>query len=50
MSVMLDSDACIHIMKRDPRIKLKAALSECGISQIVLGELEFGVMHTHRVH
>lgn len=46
MVVMLDSDACIHIMKRDPRIKPKAALTECGVSQIVLGELEYGVSNS----
>ncbi len=46
MAVMLDSDACIHIMKRDPRIKPNAALAECGISQIVLGELEYGVFNS----
>ena len=46
MSVMLDSDACIHIMKRDPRMKPRAALAECGISQIVLGELEYGVSNS----
>lgn len=46
MTVMLDSDACIHIMKRDPRMKPKADLSECGISQIVLGVLEYGVCNS----
>lgn len=46
MTVMLDSDACIHIMKRDPRMKPKADLSECGISQVVLGELEYGVCNS----
>lgn len=46
MGVMLDSNACIFIMKRDQRIKPKARLSECGISQIVLGELEYGVCNS----
>lgn len=46
MTVMLDSDTCIHIMKHDPRMKPKAALDECAISQIVLGELEYGVCNS----
>lgn len=49
MAVMLDSDTCIHIMKRDPRMKPKAALAECGISQIVLGELEYGVSNSPEI-
>jgi len=46
MKVMLDSDTCIHIMKHDPRMQPKVALDECGISQIVLGELEYGVCNS----
>ena len=46
MIVMLDSDTCIHIMKHDPRVKPKASLGECAISQIVLGELEYGVCNS----
>ena len=46
MMVMLDSDMCIHIMKHDPRMKPRAALGDCGISQIVLGELEYGVCNS----
>ena len=33
---MLDSDTCIHIMKHDPRMRPKAPVGNCGISQIVL--------------
>lgn len=43
MAVMLGSDTCIAIMRRDPSMKPQAALGECVISQIVLGELEYGV-------
>ena len=46
MFAMLDSDTCIHLMKHDPRMKPKATLSECAISQTVLGELEYGVRNS----
>ena len=46
MAMMLDSDTCISIMKRDPHMKPKAALGDCAISQIVLGELEYGVCNS----
>jgi len=46
MIVMLDSDTCIHVMKHDPRMKPKATLGDCAISQIVLGELEYGVCNS----
>ena len=46
MAMMLDSDTCISIMKRDPHMKPQAALGDCAISQIVLGELEYGVCNS----
>ena len=46
MHAMLDSDTCIHIMKHDPRVRPKAPVSDCSISQIVLGELEYGVCNS----
>lgn len=46
MHTMLDSDTCIHIMKHDPRIRPKAPVGDCSISQIVLGELEYGVCNS----
>jgi len=46
MRVMLDSDTCISIMKHEARMKPQAALDECAISQIVLGELEYGVSNS----
>lgn len=46
MPYMLDTDTCIFIMNRDPRIAPQASLAECAISQIVLGELEYGVANS----
>ena len=43
MTVMLDTNTCIWIMNQDPRLSPKEPLHECAISQVVLGELEFGV-------
>ena len=46
MHAMLDSDTCIHIMKHDPRMRPRIPVGDCGISQIVLGELEYGVRNS----
>ena len=50
MAYMLDADHCIYIMNRDARIQPKAGLHECGISQVVLGELEYGIANSHENH
>ena len=46
MPYMLDANTCIYIMNYDSRITPQAGLNECAISQIVLGELEFGVANS----
>ena len=43
MQYMLDTNTCIHIIGRNPRVTLQGKLVACGISSIVLGELELGV-------
>ena len=43
MRVMLDTDTCIFARKRPGGFKPRLPLHECGISIIVLGELEWGV-------
>lgn len=46
MTVMLDTNTCVWIMNRDPRLTPKNPIQECVISQVVLGELEFGVFNS----
>lgn len=46
MQCMLDTDTCIYLIKRNPDIKPKSTLSDCFISTIVQGELEFGVANS----
>lgn len=43
MPYMLDADTCIYIINRNERISPQAELADCVISQIVLGELAYGV-------
>lgn len=43
MTCMLDADTCIYIINRHERMTPQAELSDCAISQIVLGELAYGV-------
>ena len=50
MTVMLDTNTCIWIMNRDPRLVPQNLQSECLISQVVLGELEFGVFNSDERH
>ena len=45
---MLDTDTCIYARKRPAGFKPRLPLHECGISIIVLGELEWGVAQSHR--
>ena len=37
---MLDTDSCIYLINRHPKMQRKAPPNACGISVIVLGELE----------
>ena len=46
---MLDTDTCIFARKRPDGFKPRTPLHECGISIIVLGELEWGVAQSRRV-
>jgi tRNA(fMet)-specific endonuclease VapC len=46
---MLDTDTCIFARKRPAAFKPRLPLHECGISIIVLGELELGVAQSDRV-
>ncbi len=48
MRVMLDTDSCIYLINRRAGMVPQAALHECGISAVVLGELEFGVLNSQR--
>ena len=43
MKYLLDTNTCIHIMKRSAGLRPKAELVDCGISPIVQGELEYGL-------
>ena len=43
MRCMLDADTCVLLIQRDPRIHPQAALNDCILSTIVLGELEYAV-------
>ena len=49
MKVMLDTDTCIYARKRAAGFAPKLPLQDCGISIIVLGELESGVARSSRV-
>lgn len=46
---MLDTDTCIYAMSRAAGFMPKADLRHCGISVIVLGELEWGVRRSRRI-
>ncbi len=48
MKVMLDSDSCIFLMNRHPKIVPREPLQACCISTVVLGELEYGVLNSER--
>ena len=47
--VMLDTNTCIYAMKGSAGFAPKIPLADCGISIIVLGELEYGVARSQRV-
>ena len=46
---MLDTNICIYAMKRTPGFNARLPLHECGISIIVLGELEWGAWLSNRM-
>ena len=46
---MLDTDTCIHARKRSPGFAPRLPLEHCGISVIVVGELEWGVSRSRRI-
>ena len=50
MTVMLDTNTCIWVVNRDPRLAPENLQNECLISQVVLGELEFGVFNSDENH
>lgn len=46
---MLDTDTCIYARKRAAGFAPKLPLHDCGMSIVVLGELEWGVERSSRV-
>lgn len=46
---MLDTDICIYARKRAAGFAPKLPLQDCGISIVVLGELEWGVERSSRI-
>ena len=46
---MLDTDTCIYARKRPAGFKPRLPLQECGISIVVLGEIEWGVAQSRRI-
>ena len=45
---MFDTDTCIYAGKRPAGFKPRLPLHDCGISVVVLGELEWGVARSRR--
>ena len=48
MKVMLDTDSCIYLINRRKGMTPQAAPNDCGISVVVLGELEFGILNSQK--
>ena len=46
---MLDTNTCIYAMKRVEGFKERLPLHDCGVSIIVLGELEWGAWLSNRM-
>lgn len=49
MKAMLDTNTCIYAMSAAKGFEPKLPLGDCLISVVVLGELEWGVLHSKRV-
>ena len=49
MKVMLDTDTCIFVHRQPAGFRPRQPLRDCGISVVVLGELEWGVARSRRV-
>ena len=49
MKAILDTNTCIYAMKRTPGFNAKLPLHDCGISIIVLGELEWSARLSNRM-
>lgn len=48
MRVMLDTNTCIYAMNRRRGLDVRVPLPDCGVSIVVLGELEFGAHRSNR--
>lgn len=48
MDFLLDTDTCIYLINRHPKVRRKAPPAQCAISVIVLGELERAVQRSKR--
>ena len=46
---MLDTDTCIFVRRQPAGFRPRQPLRDCGISVVVLGELEWGVARSRRV-
>ena len=46
---MLDTDTCVYAMTRARGFRPRMRLGDCGISVVVLGELEWGVRRSTKV-
>ena len=49
MKAMLDTNICVYAMTRAKGFAPRLPLRDCGISVVVLGELEWGVQRSTRV-
>ena len=45
---MLDTDTCVFLRRRPAGFRPRLPMGDCGISVIVLGELEWGVSRSRR--
>ena len=48
MKAMLDTNICIYAMNRRRGFQARLPLEDCGVSIVVLGELEFGAHRSSR--
>ena len=47
MQCMLDTDHCVHLIRRSPLITPQTPMNDCFISAIVASELQAGVAKSH---